>query len=119
MKDFNLFIFVFFIGISVFSQTGEDYKNTFELIKKGFNDNSTSLIFDKFDPSLKQNTDKSGFEKLIDSLRKEKGKVESYNFLMEDNQEKSYLMEFENASMLIVLSLNTAGNISVFEIKDY
>lgn len=119
MKDYKMFIFVFFIITSIFSQKEDDYINTFELIKKSLNDNSPSLIFNKLDASLKKDTDKAGFEKLIDSLHREKGKMQSYEFLLKEDEVKSYLVEFTNASMLIVLSLNEGGAISVFEIKDY
>ncbi len=119
MKNLITALIVFLCSLSMYSQTEEDYESTLDLISTSFNEKKPSLIYQKFNSDLKKQLEEDVFKKMLDSLSKEKGNISSYEFIMEEGNEKSYLTEFEHASMLILLHLTPDGQISVFSIKDY
>jgi len=45
--------------------------------------------------------------------------LQEFDFLIDDEKEKNYLIDFENAVMMIIIRLNEAGEISTFKIKEY
>jgi len=119
MKNYVIAMLALMLTSSMFSQSEEDYENTLKLIQKSFNENNSSLIHEKFESNLKATLEKVNLEKMIDSLHKEKGSMNSYEFIMEEENEKNYLVDFEYASMLIVLHLTPDGEISTFKITEY
>jgi len=119
MKDLKVFLIASLLSFSIFSQTEENYLTTLELIKQGFNDSNASLIHQKFDSDLKASLAEPELKTIIDSLLKEKGLLQEFDFLIDDEKEKNYLIDFENAVMMIIIRLNEAGEISTFKIKEY
>ncbi|WP_299835195.1 hypothetical protein [uncultured Tenacibaculum sp.] len=119
MKVLLSSILMLFFCFTVFSQSEEDYKKTLELVKKAFNEKKSTLLHAKFDSKLQNELKAQAFAKEIDSLHKDKGKMSTYELIMEEDKEKNYLVEFENGSMLIILYLSPNGAISKFHIKDY
>ncbi|WP_408030200.1 hypothetical protein [Tenacibaculum xiamenense] len=112
-------IFTLFLSTSIFSQTEEDYKNTLDFISKAFNEQKSEAIFQKFSTSLQQNLQAEELKKKLDSLHKDKGKMSSFELILKEEDLKNFLVEFENASMLILINLSPEGKIKKFEIKDY
>ncbi len=112
-------IFVLFLSTSVFSQTEEDYKNTLDFISKAFNEQKSEAIFQKFSATLQQNLQEAVLKQKLDSLRKDKGKMSSYELILKEEDINNFLLEFENASMLLLINLSSDGKIKKFEIKDY
>ena len=119
MKDLKVFLIASLLSFSIFSQTEENYSTALELIKQGFNDSNASLIHQKFDSNLKTEQAEVNFKTMIDSLHREKGLLQEFEFLMDEDNEKNYLVDFENASMMIIIRLNEAGEISTLKIKEY
>ncbi|WP_299680689.1 hypothetical protein [uncultured Tenacibaculum sp.] len=119
MKILFISILTLFLSTSVFSQSEKDYTTTLELIKKALNEKKSSLIHEKFDAKLKGKWSPDKFGKMVDSLHKDKGKMSTYELIMEDEKEKNFLVEFENGSMLVLLYLSKDGKITSFQIKDY
>ena len=111
-------IFFLLLATVSFSQTEEDYLNTLEVIKKGLNEGNTSLIYEQFTIDLKSSLEKEGLGKMLDSVRKESGKMQSYDLILAEDTFKNYLVEFESTSLLIVLGIAKEG-ISKLEIKNY
>lgn len=102
-----------------YSQSEEDYKNSLDLIQKAFNEKKAFSIYEKFSLDLKTQFKEFDFNKMTDSLFTEKGKISSFDFIMDEEKGKNYLVEFENSSMLMLLSLSPNGQISSLEIKEY
>lgn len=119
MKNIFIPLLILFITISVSSQTKEDYEHTLKLIQKGFNEKNISLIHQEFASGLKTDLEENVFKKSLDSLYTDKGKISSYELILEEEKEKNYLVEFENGTMLILIHLSTSGKISMLKIKDY
>ena len=112
-------ILALFLSTSVFSQTEEDYRYTLDFISKAFNNHKTEAIFQRFNPTLQQNFNETVLKKQLDSLREDKGKMSSYELILKEKEGKNFLVEFENASMLLLINLSSDGKIKKFEIKDY
>lgn len=111
---------IFFSATSEgFSQTKEDYNKTLDFISKAYNENNAASIHEKFSESLKKDLEQVSFQKTIDSLHKDKGQMASYELILEEDGEKSFLVEFDYASMLILIHLTPEGEISLFKITDY
>lgn len=119
MKDYLIFMLALLLTSAVFSQTEEDYEKTLNFIKVNYNENKPSLIYEKFDSEFKVQMQKDQFVKTIDNLRQENGAMQGYEFLIDEEGLKNYLVEFMNASMLIVITLKEEGAITAFEIKEY
>lgn len=120
-KDSRIFITVLLLLTSTtfFSQTKDDYLEALKTIKKGFNDNDPSLIHNSFNADLKLELNKDNLDKMIDSLFKENGKMQSYDLIMEEEKQKNYLVEFENSSLLIAIEIDKERKISTLEVKNY
>ncbi len=118
MKILFTSLCILFFQISIFSQTEDDYKNTLELVKKAFNESNASLIHEKFNDALKSKLKSVAFKKTIDSLQNNKGIISSYELILEE-EERNYLVEFENGTLLMLLQLTSDGKISTFVIKEY
>ncbi len=119
MRKIIILLGAVFLSFSIFSQTKEDYKSTLNFVKEAFNKKEGSLIYQKFSSNLKKELQEISFKKMIDSLHGNKGKMSSYELIMEEEKEKNYLVEFDNGTMLILIHLSPKGEISLFNIKDY
>jgi len=119
MNRFKLSLFTILLSTIVFSQSEEDYNSTLELINKAFNQKEASLIHNQFSADLKSSINEASFKKMIDSLYVEKSQLQSIDLLMEDDSEKSYLVDFEKGAMLMLLKLDTNNKISTFKITEY
>jgi len=118
MKNYLIPLFILF-STTIYSQAEEDYKNKLTLIKEAFNEKKASSLYQKFSSSLKARLEESNFKKMVDSLSTEKGTISSFNFLMDQEKGKNFLVEFENSTMLLFIDLSTNGEIKSFEIKEY
>ncbi|SED17389.1 Protein of unknown function [Tenacibaculum sp. MAR_2009_124] len=112
-------IFILFLSTSVFSQTEEDYSKTLDFISKAFNEQKTEAIFKKFSLSLQRNFREEVLKEQLDSLLKDKGRISSYELIFKEKGLQNFLVELENASMLLLINLSSDGKIKNFEIKDY
>lgn len=119
MKNLIIQLFTLLFSISVFSQLEIDYKNSLDFFSTSFNEQKTSLIYERFSLKLKEELQEEVFKKMIDDLYKEKGKTSHYEFLMEEKNEKNYLIDFENGSMLLIFFLSPDNKISAFKITEY
>ncbi len=119
MKNCFLSILALLSVSLTFSQSDEDYTNTLDFIKESFNEKKTDLIYNKFQADLKTKLEVDSFNKTMDSLYAEKGTMQSYEYLMEEDNEKSFLVDFESASMLMLIYLTPDGEISTFKITEY
>jgi hypothetical protein len=109
---------LFFVQFS-FSQTKENYDNVLGSIVKAFNAKSTDQIFDLFTADLQAVLTKQKLSKIIEDTHSEKGVMGNSELILEEESGNSYLTEFENASMLVVLKLSPEGKISNFSIQEY
>lgn len=119
MKNVIIVLGLLLCSASVFAQSQEDYLKTVDFINKAFNEKQASLIYEKFNTNLKSKIQKGSFQKSLDSLHAEQGLVSGLELLVDEAAEKNYLIEFENNSLLLVLSLTSVGEISKFKIKEY
>ncbi len=111
-------LLIIFFQFAAFSQTDSKYTETLELVKKAFNEKNPSLIHQQFDEALKNKLKVAAFKKSIDSLYENKGTMSSYELILEE-EDKNYLLDFENGSLLMVIRLKSDGKIASFEIKEY
>lgn len=119
MNNFIIPLFILLFSTSISSQSKEDYSKTLDLISKAFNEKEVSLIHQKFNSNLKSDLKEGALKKNLDSLYKDKGRMSSYELIIEDEESKSYLVEFENSSMLILINLSSDNQITLFKVKDY
>lgn len=119
MKSTILCWLALFFSFSILSQTKEDYTNTLKFISTAYNEKNASAIHQKFSSELKQILTQEAFVKRIDSLHNESGNMSSYEFLMEEDQVKNFLVEFEGSSKLLLIYLSPEGQISKFDITEY
>ena len=119
MKNLIIPLSLLLFSITVFSQSKEDYTNTVNFINKAFNEKQTSLIYQKFSPSLKTKIPKESLQKTLDSLYTAQGSVSGFELIVDEEKEKNYLVEFDNNSMLMILFLSKDGEISKFKITEY
>jgi len=118
MKKYIIAFFILFTAFT-YSQSEADYKNNLNSIKKGFNEKKVSLIYEKFSSDLKNQYTEPGLKKMMDSLSTEKGNISSFDFLVDYEKGKNFLLQFENNSMLLFIDLTHDNQIQSFEIKDY
>ena len=52
-------------------------------------------------------------------MHSNKGAMSSYELILEEEKERSYLVEFESGTLLMLLHLTSDGKISTFVIKEY
>ncbi|WP_075342452.1 hypothetical protein [Tenacibaculum agarivorans] len=119
MKILYISLLLLLFSVAAHSQSEEDYQNALGLVKKAFNEKQATSLYEKFSSSLKGKLKQDAFTKTMDSLHTEKGTLSSYELILEENKERSYLTEFENASMLLLIQLSPEGEISTFTIKEY
>ncbi len=119
MKNLIVHLLALFFSISLLSQSKEDYKNTLDFISTAYNEKNASVIHQKFSSDLKQKLNQEVFKKRMDSLHSENGKMSSYELILEDEKESSFLVEFEDSSMLLLLYLSPDSQILKFDIKEY
>ena len=119
MKNFIIPLFFLLFSTSFYSQSNDDYVKTLDFISKAFNEKKASSIYQKFSSNLKLESPEEVFMNTLDSLRTEQGVMSSYELIMDEEKEKSYLVEFESSSMLMLIKLSSDGAISKFKIKEY
>ena len=119
MRSIRLFLLAVVFTMAVFSQSEEEYTNTLEFISKAYNEKDAKSIHSKFSSSLKGEITEEAFKSMIDSLYAEKHLLQSFDLLMEEGGEKSYLTSFEGGDLLLLFKLDTDSNISTFKITEY
>ncbi|WP_299621729.1 hypothetical protein [uncultured Tenacibaculum sp.] len=118
MKNIICIIFLCVIHVS-FSQTDTDYEKQVENITKFINAKDVKSIYDSFTDDFKKETAFDGFEKTILDYHEELGNIGATEFWMEGEQGNCYLLEFEKASMVLILKLTPELKISGFTIDEY
>jgi len=119
MNKLIVLLLASFLSISMFSQQSEDYTTLLQLVSKAHNQKEAVLIYDEFDPVLKESLGKEAFFKMMDSLHTEKGTFLNYELILEEDKGKNFLVDFDNGSMLLFIELQPNKKISSFNIKDY
>lgn len=119
MKIYTVPLFLLFTSFFSFAQSKEDYVKTLDFISDAFNKKEASLVHQKFSPDLKVQLSENVLKKTLDSLHIQQGVISTYELISDGDKEKSFLVEFENSSMLMVLFLSPENEISKFKIKEY
>lgn len=119
MKQLIAVMLILFLSNTVFSQTVDDYENTLQLVRTAYNKKDPSLIYQKFSSSLKKELEEDAFNKMIQNLNKDKGKMLGHELILEEETGKNFLVDFENGSMLLMIHLSSDNQISTFNIKEY
>ncbi|WP_157730194.1 DUF3887 domain-containing protein [Tenacibaculum jejuense] len=102
-----------------FAQTDADYEKLVEKITDLINTKDIKSIYDLFSEPLKKENSFENFEKSILGYQEELGKITSTEFWMEGELGNCYLLEFEQASMVLIVKLLSDNKISVFNVEEY
>lgn len=102
-----------------FSQTDTDYESFVENITKAINTKEVKSVYELFTSDLKKEIPAEEFEKVVLNYQKELGQITSTEFWMEGELGNCYLLEFEKASMVLILKLTPEKKISVCTIEEY
>ncbi|WP_299677707.1 DUF3887 domain-containing protein [uncultured Tenacibaculum sp.] len=102
-----------------FSQADADYEKLVEKVTNLINTKDVKSIYNLFSETLKKENSLENFEKSILAYQEELGKITSTEFWMEGELGNCYLLEFEQASMVLIVKLLPDNKISVFNIEEY
>lgn len=101
------------------AQTEEDYEQELKKIITSFNDDNFKSIYDLFDPSYQSEITVEDFTKMTQSYSNELGKIVSSEFWMEGERGNCYLLEFNDASMVLIFKLTSDKKITELHIEEY
>lgn len=119
MKRILCVLALFFAVQTTFSQSDDDYENVLENITTLFNTNKAEEIYNLFSKEHQATINISDFKKEIEQYAKELGSISSHEFWMEGERGNGYLLEFDKASMVLILKLSPEKKITDFIIQEY
>lgn len=79
-------------------------------IISSFNNNNSKNIFDLFSTDYQKLNNYNDFEKIIQTYTKRLGKINSNEFWLEGEKGNCYLLEFDNATMVLIVKLSKENN---------
>ncbi len=101
------------------SQTDDDYDQELKKISTSFNNKDFKSIYTSFDASYQSTNPEADFIKMMGDYFSELGQIASSEFWMEGEAGNCYLLEFDNASMVLILKLSADKKITQFTIDEY
>lgn len=119
MKKVICIFLLLCINLASFSQTDSDYKKLVEKVTKFINSQDIKSVYELFSDNLKKENSFENLRKTILNHQKELGKITSTEFWMEGELGNCYLLEFEQATMVLIVKLLPENKISVFNIEEY
>ncbi|MBW1295153.1 hypothetical protein [Aquimarina litoralis] len=102
-----------------FLQTEDSYKMTVTKIADAYNAKDADQIFGLFAADLQSSFTLDKVKTFITDNHAKKGMMGSSAFLMDDEGNKRYLMEFDNSSTILILGLSTDNKITKLELEEY
>lgn len=117
MKKITLLLLVCIC--SSFIQTEDSYKMTVTKITDAYNAKDADQIFGLFSSELQSSFTLDKVKSFITDNHSKKGKMGSSSFLMDDEGNKHYLMEFDNSSTILILGLSTDNKITELALEEY
>lgn len=119
MKKVICTLIMLSLTFTSFSQTEKDYDNLVDKITTHVNAKDAKSIYALFTKTLQQEIKPEIFEKEILAYQAELGKITSTEFWMEGEQGYCYLLEFEKASMVLIIKATPDQKITGFKIDEY
>ncbi len=102
-----------------FSQTDSDYEKIIATISNGYNIKDANKIFDIFSAELQSTFTLDKVKNFITDNQNSKGAMGESVFLLEEDGNRRYLAEFDNASSVLILGLNSDNKIKIFALEEY
>ncbi len=110
---------LFFVLQFGFSQTDSDYQNALITISKAFNSKDSNTLFASFSSELQSTFVLEKVNDFLNENYEAKGTMGEFTLLVEDDDGRRYLTEFENASSVIFIVLSQDKKITKFAIEEY
>jgi len=102
-----------------FTQAEDSYKTTITKIADAYNAKDADQIFGLFSPELQSSFTLKKVQAFITANHEKKGMMGTSSFLMDDDGNKRYLTEFDNASIILILALSTDNKITQLKLEEY
>ncbi len=118
MKKIIYITLLLFAHIAM-AQTDADYDSSLKEIAEAYNAKDSSKIFDLFSEDLKTTFTLEKVKVFLDDTHTNKGLMGEQTFLTDEEGEKTYLVEFDSISSIIIISLTTDKKLSKLSIEEY
>ncbi|SEM32254.1 hypothetical protein SAMN04487910_4730 [Aquimarina amphilecti] len=102
-----------------FTQTEDSYQMTITKISDAYNAKDANSLFGLFSSDLQSSFTLDKVTSFITDNQAKKGTMGESSFLMDDDGNKRYLMEFENSSTILVLGLSSDNKITHLSLEEY
>ncbi|WP_271768023.1 hypothetical protein [Aquimarina algiphila] len=102
-----------------FSQTDNDYQTIITTISEGYNAKDANKIFSVFSADLQSTFSLDKVKSFIEENHASKGAMSESTLLVEEDGNRRYLTEFENASSVLVLGLSSDNKVKTFALEEY
>lgn len=101
------------------AQTEEDYEKIVTSITEAFNSGNKEAILKMCSADFIKATPPEEFGGQFEAYTKELGKVNSHEFWMEGERGNCFLLEFDNASMVLIIKLTSDIKIADMHLEEY
>ncbi|CAM1355183.1 MULTISPECIES: hypothetical protein [Tenacibaculum] len=118
IKKTTLLLFFFLSQIS-YSQTENDYTEVITNLRKSYNLKDSKKIFESFSSDLKTTFTLDKVKHFIEDYHKSAGIMGSSSFLIDDNDAKRFLTEFDHNSLLLIIGISPNKKITKLILDDY
>lgn len=102
-----------------FAQTEDAYQTTLSKISEVYNTKNADALFDLFSLELQSAFPLEKVKNFINENQNNKGNIGDISFLLDDNGTKRYLVEFDEASSVLILGLSLDNKITKLSIEEY
>lgn len=119
MKTKILIVVFFLISQFSFTQTEQDYEAVVENVTKLFNNKEATTIFELLSPSYQAKLPVEAMKAKLDGMHDSLGKITSYEYWMEGEQGVGYTLEFEKATMIILIKLDKNKKVDNMTLEEY
>lgn len=118
MKKITFLILVVLVSSS-FTQNSNDFDSILKAISKEYNTKNTQALFDLFTQELQIKFPLDKLKTFISDSHLQNGKMGESSFLMDEDGDKRFLIEFDNSTLIMVLGLTPEHKISKFAFEEY
>ncbi|WP_299223818.1 hypothetical protein [uncultured Aquimarina sp.] len=102
-----------------FTQTEDSYQMTITKISNAYNAKDANKLFELFSSDLQSSFTLDKVQSFIADNQAKKGTIGESSFLVDDEGTKRYLVEFENASTILILKLSSDNKITQLSLEEY
>ncbi|WP_299440914.1 hypothetical protein [uncultured Aquimarina sp.] len=102
-----------------FTQTEDSYQMVITKISDSYNAKDADKLFELFSPELQSSFTLDKVKSFITNNQSKKGAMGESSFLMDDEGNKRYLVEFENSSTILILRLSSDNKITQLSLEEY